>query len=185
MGIYSINPQSNVDSANILNIMSQLIKDISNSIQSIYNIVLQIKYNLFIDNIKDVLDNYLKIYNFYNYGITHLYVQVYNQNIDLVVFASIQLYKYKYIIAYSKWNNFSNGVYYNKTKYIYNVLTPQQKNDLVYSIISGDLYFIPDINFVYNGLNTSGMLLKPKYSNCECNNQTINEYSYISTIYYN
>ena len=77
-----------------------------------------------------------------------------------------------------------NGVYYNQTKYIYNELTPQQKNDLTYSIISGHLYFINDINFVYNNENTYGMLLKPKNINCECDNKTTNQYTYISTIYY-
>ena len=78
MGIYFINPQYKVDSLNILNIMTLLINDISNYIKSIYNIVIQSKYNLIIDIINDVLGNYLKIYNFFNYGLKSIYIESYS-----------------------------------------------------------------------------------------------------------
>lgn len=186
MGIYSINPQTIVNSQNILNIMTQLINDISNSIQSIYNIIIESQYIIMINNINSILNNYLKIYNFFNYGINYIYIQIYNQNINLVVYVVIQLTKPKYINIYSNWSDFLNGTYKNQTKIIYQILTQQQKNELNYAVISGDLYFVTDLGFVYNGINTMGILLKPKNINCDCNKQTNNfEYTYVNTIYWN
>lgn len=184
MGIYSINPQITINSQNILNIMTQLINDISNSIQSIYNIIIESQYILMINHINSILNNYLKIYNFFNYGINYIYVQIYNQNIDLVVYVIIQLTKPKYINIYSNWSDFSNGKYNNQIKIIYQILTQQQKNELNNSLISGDLYFITDLSFVYNGITTMGILFKPKNINCDCDKQT-NNYAYVNTIYWN
>lgn len=183
MGIYSINPKTTIDTNNILNIMSQLLIDISNSIKSIYNIINETQYVLMINNINSILNNYLKIYNYFDYGINNIYIQIYNQNIELVAFITIKLDKYKYLNLNSYWNIFIIGLYNNQIKIIYQELTTQEKNDLRYSIISGDLYFINDINFIYNGINTTGMLIKPKTNTCECN--TNNEYTYINTIYWN
>ena len=61
----------------------------------------------------------------------------------------------------------------------------QQKNDLRYSIISGELYFIDNISFMYNNLNTKGILLKPKLYDCECNKLTNGIYCYVTTVYWN
>jgi len=184
MGIYLINPQIIVNSQNILNVMTQLINDISNSIQSIYNIIIEPQYILMVNNVNSIFNNYLKIYNFFNYGINYIYIQIYNQNIDLVIYVVIQLTKPKYINIYSNWNDFSNGMYNNQTKIIYQILTQQQKNELNYSIISGDMYFLTNLNFIYNGITTIGILLKSKNINCDYNKQT-NNYAYINTIYWN
>lgn len=187
MGIYSINPKTQINSANILNIMLQLLLEISNSIQSIFNIIVETQYILIINVINQILNNYLKIYNFYNYGVSNLYVQIYNQNIELVVFIVIQLKKYRYINLNSNWNDFIKQLLNTQTKIIYMELEPQEKNDLRYSIVSCNLYFIGEKNFIYNQLNTIGMLLKPKNNNCKCNNQ-LNcsiQYTYVSTIYWN
>lgn len=185
MGIYSINPKTKIDANNILNIMTQLVLEISNSIQSIYNIIDETTYVVMTNNINDVLNNYLKIYNYYEYGITNIFVQIYNQNVELVAFVNIKLNKYKYVNLNSYWNDFVNGTYNNEAKIIYQELTQDEKNNLRYSIVSDSLYFIDDIQFIYNGENMTGILIKPKINNCECGGNNILEYSYISTIYWN
>lgn len=184
MGIYFINPQYIINSQNIINIMTQLVNTISNSIKSNYNIIFENEYINMSNNVNQILNNYLKIYNFYNYGIKYIYVQIYNQNINLVSYVQIKLDKPKYINTNSNWNDFIVGKYNNQDMVIYNVLTQEQKNELNYSLISGNLYFIPDINFTYNQKNTTGILIKPAINTCECNNQNI-DYSYITTIYWN
>lgn len=189
MSRYLINPQIDIDSENILNIMSQILLNISNSIQSINNIVINENYILMINKINQILNNYLKIYNFFNYGITTIGIQIYNQNVEIVSFIIIQLNINRYINIFSNWDDFIVGNYNQQNKIIYNLLTQQQKNDLNYSIVSGDLYFLNDIN----ENNISGMLLKPKNNNCKCINQSNNIYNtknksnyvYISTIYWN
>lgn len=191
MAIFSINPKIKIDNNNILNIMSQLVLEISNSIQSIYNIINDNNYTLMINNINNILNNYFKIYNYYGHGITNVYVQIYNQNIELVAFVNIKLTKYNYTNLNSNYSYFITGLYNNQPKIIYQELTQAQKNNLRYSIVSGDLYFIDEIQFIYNSLNTSGNLIKPKTktNSCECTNINNNnnniEYTYISTIYWN
>jgi len=194
MPIYSINPKFNVGSENIINIMTQLIYDISKSINSIYNIVIYEQYILMINNINDILNNYLKIYYFLKYNIKNIYVQIYNQNINLVSEIYINIIPYKYININSNWESFIKGTYYNSNKIVYSQLDMLQKNNLRYSIISGDLYFIDNIVFTYNNLNTIGMLIKPVSNNdCACNTntnthsniQTNNNYCYITTLYWN
>lgn len=187
MGVYSINPKTKIDGNNILNIVTQLVLEISNSIQSIYNIIDEIMYMKMINNINDVLNNYLKIYDYYGYGITNLFVQIYNQNIELVAFVNIKINKYKYVNLNSYWNDFAIGTYNNSTKIIYQELSQEEKDNLRYSIISGDLYFIDNIQFIYNGENMSGILIKPKTktNTCECGSNNTIGYAYISTIYWN
>lgn len=186
MPIYNINPQYNIDSTNIINIMVMLINDISKSINSIYNIVINHEYKLMINNINEILNNYLKIYNFLKYNIKNIYVQIYNQNINLVSKVSINIIPYKYININSNWNDFINGTYYNSTKIVYSQLDTIQQQNLRYSIISGDLYFIDNIIFTYNNLNTTGLILKPKSNyDCTCNTNTNNNYCYITTLYWN
>lgn len=190
MAIFTINPKTKIDNNNILNIMSQLVLEISNSIQSIYNIINDNDYTLMINNINSILNNYFKIYNYYGHGITNVYVQIYNQNIELVSFVNIKLTKYNYTNLNSNYSYFISGLYNNQPKIIYQELTQEQKNNLRYSIVSGDLYFIDEIQFIYNSLNTSGNLIKPKTktNSCECTNINNNnniEYTYISTIYWN
>lgn len=186
MPIYKINPQYNVNSTNILNIMTQLTNDISKSINSIYNIVIYDKYILMINNINQILNNYLKIYDFLKSGIKNIYVQIYNQNINLVSQVVINIIQFKYININSDWNNFVNGAYYNSDKVIYSQLNTQQQNNLNYSIISGDLYFINNIVFTYNNLNTTGIILKQTTNlNLDYNILTNNKYCYITTLYWN
>lgn len=185
MGIYSINPKTKIDANNILNIMTQLVLEISNSIQSIYNIIDETTYVVMTNNINDVLNNYFKIYNYYEYGITNIFVQIYNQNVELVAFVDIKLNKYKYVNLNSYWNDFAVGIYNDETKIIYQELTQDEKDNLRYSIVSGNLYFIDNIQFIYNRENMTGILIKPKINNCECGGNNILGYSYISTIYWN
>lgn len=194
MTVYSINPKSIVNSDNIINIMGQLILNVSNSIMSIYNIIIFKYYNLMITNINNVINEYMKIYNFLNYGITNIYIQIYNQNIELISFTNIVINnKYKYNNFNSIYNNFYYGNYNLTPKIIYNQLSIEQKNQLRYSIISGDLFFIDDIHFLLNGTDMTGIILKPKtkiYVNCECNNYdnnncNNNNYVYITTLYWN
>lgn len=188
MAIYSINPKTKIDNDNILNIMSQLILEISNSIQSIYNIIDDIMYVKMINNINDILNNYLKIYDYYGYGITNIFLQIYNQNIELVVFVNIKLNKYKYVNLNSIWNDFAVGIYNSRAKIIYQELTQEEKGNLRYSIISGNLYFIDKIQFIYDDVNMTGILIKPKINSCanSCANSNNNSigYAYISTIYW-
>ena len=189
MTIYQINPQSNVNSNNIINIMSQLILDIANSIKPIYNIVIESQYNLMINNISQILNNYLKIYYFYGFGIKNIYVQIYNQNINLVLFINIVIVPYKYNNITSNWIRFYNGGLSGE-KYVYEQLTIEQKNELLYCIISNKLYFISNITFLLDNLTTHGIILKPIYNiTCNCDN-TISSYSsgtycYITTLYWN
>jgi len=185
MGIYSIDPKTKIDANNTLNIMTQLLLEISNSIQSIYNIIDETSYVAMINNLNDVLNNYLKIYNYYGYGITNMYVQIYNQNVELVAFVNIKLNKHKYVNLNSYWNDFVVGIYNNETKIIYQELTQDEKDNLRCSIVSGNLYFIDNVQFVYNGENMTGILIKPKINNCDCGGNNTLGYSYISTIYWN
>lgn len=186
MPIYSINPKYNVNSNNIMNIMTQLIYEISKSINTLYNIVNYKEYVLMINNINDILNNYLKIYDFLKFNIKNIYVQIYNQNINLVSEIYINIIPYKYININSIWERFIDGTYYNSNKIIYSQLDVNQKNNLRYSIISGDLYFIDNIHFIYNDLNTSGMIIKPMTNNdCNCTIQTNSNYCYITTLYWN
>ena len=186
MPIYRINPKYDVNTINILNIMSQLLNDISKSINSIYNIVIYDEYILMINNINEILNNYLKVYNFLKHNIKNIYVQIYNQNINLVAQVSINIIPYKYININSDWKTFVNGKYYDSNKIVYSELDQVQKNNLRYSIISGDLFFISNIDFTYNNLDTIGMIIKPVSNNdCNCNTHTNNYYSYISTLYWN
>ena len=186
MTFYFINPLFDVNANNIINIMTQLINDISTSITPIYNIVLEEQYVLMISDINQVLNNYLKIYNFNSFGIKNIYVQIYNQIINLVAFVNINIYPFKYKNDISNWDKFFFGKYDVITKVVYNELTSLQKNDLRYSIISDKLYFIDDILFTYNNLLTRGILIKPRTNcsdDCECIAQ--NNYCYVTTLYWN
>lgn len=142
-----------------------------------------------INNINEILNNYLKIYNFLNFNIKNIYVQIYNQNINLVSEVKINIIPYKYININSVWETFVNGLYYDSNKIVYMELNDIQKNNLRYSIISGDLFFISNIDFLYNDLNTIGMIIKQGSNNivnCNCNNShTNNDYCYITTLYWN
>ena len=187
MTIYSINPQSNVDLNNIYNIMTQLTNDISESIKSQYNIIIETQYILMIQNINQILSNYLKIYYFYGFNIRNIYVQIYNQNINLVSYVNIKIFPFKYNNITSSWNNFYNNIYYMMSKYVYNELDTIQKNDLRYAIISNKLYFIDNIIFTYNNLFTKGVILKPIYDKCHCEYtiQSNCHNCYITTVYWN
>lgn len=179
MGVYSINPKTKIGVNNILNIMIQLLMDINDSMQ--YNIIDENKYLIVINNVNTILNNYLKIYNYYNYGIKNMFIQIYNQSIELVLYVNITLDKYKYYNFNSTWNNFITGLYNNQIKIIYQELTLQEKNDLRYAIISGDIYYISKIDFIYNGTNTSGIIIKPKMNY----NVSYNNMIYIYTVYWN
>lgn len=186
MTLYFINPLFDVNINNIANIMTQLINDISTSITPIYNIVLEEQYILMINDINRVLNDYLKIYNFNGFGIKNIQVQIFNQIINLVAFVNINIYPFKYKNDISSWDKFFLGKYDVSTKVVYNELTSQQKNDLIYSIISGKLYFIDNILFTYNNLLTQGILIKPRTNcsdDCECNEK--NNYCYVTTLYWN
>jgi hypothetical protein len=118
MTIHSINPHSKVSIENIANIMSQLVKKISNSILPIYNIILSDQYYLMIDEISQILNDYLKIYRFYDdVGIKNIYVQIYNQTINLVVFVNIKIYPFKYTNEMSIWQKFINNEYMSPNFY--------------------------------------------------------------------
>lgn len=179
MGIYSINPKIAINSSNITNIMRQLISDISNSIKLLIDIINMTIYNQMISIINEILNNYLKIYNFNEYGINNLYIQIYNQNIVLISFITIRLDKTKYTCEFSNWNDFIDGLYTGSPTIIYQELTQEQKNDLNLSILTGKLYFINNVNFIFNDLDTQGIILK--INNFQPNSQ----YTNISTMYWN
>lgn len=184
MTLYHINPQYVINIDNILNIMLQLTNNISSHISSIYNIVLENQYILIVDIINQILNDYLKMYNFYSFGIRYLRVQIYNQNISLVAYINITIYPFKYCDDISIWTHFITGKYFNNPKVVYKHLDTQQKNDLRYSIISNKLYLVYDISFTHDNLLTNGILIKSKCeNNCTCNTQN-NNYSYITTIYW-
>ena len=198
MTIYTINPKYKINYMNIMNVMNQLLNDISKSINSIYNIVIYREYMLMINNINETLNNYLKIYNFLAHGVKNIYVQIYNQNINLVCEVSINIIPFKYININSDWETFVNGKYYDSNKIVYSELDDTQKNNLRYSIISGDLFFISDIFFKYNNLDTLGIIIKPESNinlNCNCNCSSSSSYNcntynnkdycYITTLYWN
>ena len=190
MTVYSINPKSKVDSNNILNVMSQLVLHISTSISSIYNLSIPNNYNFVLNIINNVLNEYLKNYNFFKYGIKNIVVQIYNQNIELVIQTGITIAEYNYVNYNSRWNDFYKGNYNQKPKVVYNELTPQQQNDLRISIISGNLFYLDNIVITTSNYNSIGIILKPKlttsittYSNkCMCVNESNN--IYITTIYW-
>lgn len=190
MTIYSINPKSKINSNNIINIMSQLVENISYSINSINNIINFENYSLILNTINNVLNNYLKNYNFFNYGIKNIIVQIYNQNIEIVVQTRIDISNFNYLNFNSKWNDFYKGNYNELPKIVYNQLSSQQKYDLRLAIISGDLFYLDDIIINFDSINPIGIILKPKLKSCnECmnnyNNDVVNENNiYITTIYW-
>jgi hypothetical protein len=178
MTIYSINPKIEITANNIKNIMINLINEISKSIINIYNIVIPSEYNLLIKNITDITNNYLKIYNFKDSGIQFINIQIYNQNINIIAWVTINLIsKYNYIQLNSSPINFlNNSITVNFTN-IYNKLSLDQQNNLRKSIISGDLYFLDDINLMENAI-----LLKLNNNNCLCD--TPYNYTYITGLYW-
>lgn len=204
MRIYTINPQRIVDSQNIQIIMTQILNNIANSIGQIYNIIQKNKYDEMIDLVSKILNAYLKIYKFYDYGIKNINIQIYNQNINTVLFINVQLNNFKYLCVSSNWDDFSIGIYTSEPNIVYQELSSSEKNDLINSIVSGQLYYSNIINFVYDGSNANGLLLKPKNINCLCKNYSniansnnnsnnnlnnninthIYNYAYISTIYW-
>lgn len=192
MSYYSINPQININQENIKIIMSELIKNISESIKTIFNIIIKLEYIKMLDIINNILNNYLKIYKFYDYGITNIDIQIYNQNINSVMFIYVKLGDLNYYSIYSDWYNFYNGIYNEQPKIVYQALTQQQKNELINSIVSDKLYFIDEIIFSYKNVPAIGILLKLQDMMCDCitktnnalNNKNINKYVYINTIYW-
>ena len=183
MTIYYINPQTPISSSNIFIIMSQLILTISNNIANITNPVILSQYINLTNTIINILGNYLKIYKFYSYSITNIYLEIYNQNINTVVYIQITLGQNYWKYKCSYWNIFNKGDL-STQNVIISQLNTLQYNELINSIIKNELYFVNSLNFIYNTLQTFGILYKSKINICNCNNSNT-QLLYIIGIYWN
>ncbi len=144
MPIYYINPSTNID--NQINIiMDNMTDDIANTIQSNSSIIYENTYINMSNNIIDIVNKYLKIYNFIGAGINLLCVQIYNKFINVVYEASFFIYGSFFELTFSNWNQFYNSLI-KTNPYVYLALDSTQKESLRYAIISGDFFMNESVN---------------------------------------
>ena len=181
LNTFSINPKTKVDISNIKNIMINLANDISSCVNEFINIIYDTEYLIMINKIFYIVNNYLKINNFFANGINEINIEIYNQNIDIVVYMYFNITLYHFIYNSSDWMHF----YYNlisNPKIVYNQLSIDEKKNLRYDIVSGKFYMIDGINFNYNNKYYEGLILKPYNNICLCKST---KYVYITTLYWN
>lgn len=181
MSIYNINPTIDIIDNKFKNIMDNLIDDISNIFITNLNLVNKSNYNLAIISILKVLRKYLKLYKFYSYNIKNIYIEIYNKDIDVVIYVNTLISKASYLVGSSYWEEFYFGLN-KKTPIVYDNLSLTQRDELRRSILDGNFYFYDDI-IIADPKYETGIILKKKYCSCEISNCNINS-NYIITIYW-
>lgn len=181
MSIYYINPKITVNDLNFKEIMDNITNDISKLFIYNRNLIDQNNYNYAIYQIIDVISKFLKIYNFFDYDIKNMCVQIYNLNIEVIINIQMILYKTFYIYNNSKWDTFYTGNETLKPIVYYN-LDSTQKQELRLSLLNGNFYMYDNIKLELP-LN-EGIILKKK--SCLCETKNINNYNtnYIITVYW-
>ena len=166
MNVYNINPNIIITNDSISNIMLNLTNDISNNISVNTNIIIENQYLKVVNIIFNTIIKYLKIYKFSVFNIHNICVEIYNKNINTVIYEYFTITNYYYFFTNSKWINFFKGLIYNPS-IVYDNLNIEEKKKLNYSIVNGELYFLDNITFNYNLNQATGILLK-KLCSCNC-----------------
>lgn len=184
MTTYIINPTKIITGNNFNNIMINLIQDISTIFTSNLKLIEQQNYKNTIELILQIFYKFLKIYNFYDYNIKNINMELLNKNLEVVIIINIIITKSYFITMNSSWLQFYFGKI-NKTSIVYSNLPPTQKNILNVSILNKDFYFYQVDLTNYNF--QQGIILKNKYCSCD-NNYTCDNnckyYDYIITLYW-
>lgn len=185
MSIYYINPTISVNEINFNNIMDNLTNNISQIFIYNKNIVNSYNYNLCLSSIIQILENYLKLYEFYVYGIENINIEIYNIKINVVIYISVNISKTFYNLQKSTWYEFYNGNI-NKNPIVYYGLNLNQRQELNLSIVNGNFYMYDNVNLdtdLLEHIYSQGIILKKK--SCLCKNINCNENSdYIITVYW-
>ena len=183
MTSYIIKPITQIN--NIINLMVNMTNDIDNALGCSNNIIQEKIYEKTLSDIFDVVSEYLKYYKFYP-NISNICVQIYNQEMNVVIYMKFIISHSSFKIISSNWINFyKNDI--NADSVVYNNMTMIQQNNLRYSLISGDFFMLDNLNFIYNSVATSGIILKKKNLHYCCNNDPCkkNNIQHITTIYWN
>ena len=181
MSLYYINPTIKIVDNKFENIMNNLINEISNLFMTNKNLIIEVNFKQNILSILKVLRNYLKIYKFYEYNISNIYIQIYNKSIDVIINIKVTITKTYFLYLSNFWDDFYFGILFD-IPIVYDKLSFEQKNVLNTSIINGNLYFnnnidLIDINF------KKGMILKKE--TCACDTIDCNiSFNYIITIFW-
>ena len=181
MSVYYINPTIQIVDDKFENIMNNMINEISNLFMTNKFLIIDINFQQSILNIMKILIYYLKLYKFYEYNITNIYVQIYNKNIDVIINIKVTISKTFFLYESNSWDKFYFGISFD-IPVVYNELNPVQKNELNTSIINGNLYFNNNIDLI--GVNfKKGIILKKETCACVTNNCNIT-FNYIITIFW-
>jgi hypothetical protein len=188
---YRINPNTIINPDILKNIMVNLSSDISYVLEPNVYIVNE---NVYLDSIKKIsyiTIEYLKIYKFAEAGINNINIEIYNKNLDMVMYIYYKITKYYFTIDVSSWINFYNNLIIYPI-IVYNNMNLIEKNELRLSIANGEFYLNDNISFTVDTQLSYGILLKNKYdlknNNCSCQSSNGNLYNlptiYITTLYW-
>lgn len=172
MSKYRINPQIIISSnEQMRNIFSLLSNEILTIVNKDINIINENIYNDLILNIFIAVKNKLNVYYFSL--INHLVIQIYNQKIFTVININFDITDKNYFsYLFNIYNNFLYGIQ-NYDTTVYNNMNTDDKNNLNYSIASGDFYYkdniIIPITTTPTIINGEGLLIKKKSCNCYAN----------------
>lgn len=172
---YLIEPNTNVNFNNIINIIINLINEINLELSLNKNIILENIYLINVNIVISITSKYLKKYIFFP-NIKLLNIQILNKYLDVVMYCNFNIQKTEFTVNFSKWINFFLGTLKIES-IIFNELSLQQKENLRQSIVNGDFYMIDNLIFSYNNIQTYGAILKQKYLEFKSNsNYKYNNY---------
>jgi hypothetical protein len=144
-----------------------------------------------IKKITYITTKYLKIYKFAQTGINNINIEIYNNDLDMVIYIYFKITQYYFTIDVSSWINFYNNLIIYPI-IVYNNMNLIEKNELRQSIANGEFYLNDNISFTVDTQLSHGILLKNKYdlknNNCSCQSSNGNLYNlptiYITTVYW-
>jgi len=164
MSVLFINPFINLREGQINNIFVTIANEILELIKSELIITNKNNYINLLSSIHDIVKSKINIYIFSS-KITNIHVEIYNQDINIVLYEYFIIFSYYYKVIYSVYENFINGSYYNNNPIVYEALDADETNKLIYAIAKDDFYYIDNIIINLN-LNTNGVgiIIKDKPS---------------------
>ena len=181
MGIITINPTITINCNLLLNIKTSMLNDIANVMKLYQNIIIEKNYYLATKDIFGVVLKYVKIYDFYSKDIVTINIEIYNKNIELVLYFNFLISLNNVVYAYNKWIDFYTGL--TKPIIVYNFMAKPEQNKLSYAIISGDYYIQNDILFTINSKTYNGIILK-KLCSCSCSCDSESD-TFVVALYWN
>ena len=174
---YHINPETNITQNTFKNIMVNITTNISYLFGPNVYVVNQSVYLNLIKKIIYQVTKYLKIYKFANFGITNINVEIYNKDINLVLYVYFKITEFYYYVNSSDWYSFYNGIFNSNPTVVYNNMNLVEQNELRYGIASGKFYINDNVNFTIDTKSSTGILLKNEYdsddNSCSCNSSYI------------